>query len=370
MMIDRRLVEYFDWWMLGLTLLLAGIGLVALYSAVHAGGSDYQTVLFTKQLIWYGAGSVIMVIAFLFNYKIYERWAHLFYIFCVLMLVTVLFHGKLVGGSQRWLEFGPVSIQPSEIIKLAVIVVLAKYYARVASSEGVGLRGLVTPVILTAIPFALIVRQPDLGTALMVGLIAGSMTLFVKIERRTLICLTIGLALVVPLVWSFFLKGYQKQRILTFLSPDRDPLGAGYHIIQSKIAIGSGMLTGKGFLKGTQNALDFLPEQHTDFIFSVLAEEWGMVGALMMLLVFLLILARGLQIAQRSRDQFGTILAVGITAMIYWQVFINIGMVMGLMPVVGVTLPFVSYGGSSIITMMACIGLLLNISMRRFMFEK
>jgi rod shape determining protein RodA len=370
MMIDRRLVEYFDWWMLGLTILLAGMGMVALYSAVHAGGSGFQAALFTKQFIWYGSGSVVMVVAFLFNYKSYERWAHLFYIFCVLMLVSVLISGKVVGGSRRWLELGPVSIQPSEIIKLAVIVVLAKYYARVASAEGVGLRELITPVILTAIPFALIVRQPDLGTALMVALIAGSMTLFVKIERRTLICLTIGMGLIVPLVWSFFLKGYQKQRIMTFLSPDRDPLGAGYHIIQSKIAIGSGMLTGKGFLKGTQNALDFLPEQHTDFIFSVLAEEWGMIGALLMLLVFLLILARGLQIAQRSRDQFGTILAVGITAMIYWQVFINIGMVMGLMPVVGVTLPFVSYGGSSIITMMACVGLLLNVSMRRFMFEK
>ena len=368
-MIDRRLVEYFDWWLLGLTLVVAAMGMVALYSAVHAGGTGGQTTIFTKQLIWYAIGSFVMVVAFLFNYKLYERFANLFYLICVLMLVAVLIFGKLGGGSQRWIVLGPVSIQPSEIVKLAVIIVLAKYYARVASPHGVGFRELVTPVILTAIPFALIVPQPDLGTALVVAMIAGSITLYVKIERRTLICLAIGAALTVPVVWSF-LKGYQKQRILTFLSPDRDPLGAGYHIIQSKIAIGSGMLSGKGFLKGTQNALDFLPEQHTDFIFSVLAEEWGLVGALMLLLVFMLILILGLRTAQRSRDLFGTFLAVGITTMIFWQVFINIGMVMGLMPVVGVTLPFISYGGSSVITMMAGVGLLLNVSMRRFMFEK
>ncbi|RJQ84227.1 MAG: rod shape-determining protein RodA, partial [Desulfobacteraceae bacterium] len=231
------------------------------------------------------------------------------------------------------------------------------------------LREMVTPFVITILPFVLIARQPDLGTAMMLALIAASITMYVKIERRTFIGMIAGGTLTVPVVW-FFLKGYQKQRILTFLNPDRDPLGAGYHIIQSKIAIGSGQLTGKGFLKGTQNALDFLPEQHTDFIFSVLAEEWGLAGSLLVVLLFFLMIVWGLQIAQRSRDPFGTILAVGVTTMLAWQVCINIGMVMGLMPVVGVTLPFVSYGGSSIITMMAGAGLLLNVSMRRFMFEK
>jgi rod shape determining protein RodA len=204
---------------------------------------------------------------------------------------------------------------------------------------------------------------------MLIALIAGCITLYVKIERTTFIGLVTGAALAVPAVW-YFLKGYQKRRILTFLNPDLDPLGAGYHIIQSKIAIGSGMLTGKGFLKGTQNTLEFLPEQHTDFIFSVLAEEWGFMGAALALMVFLLLIAWGLQVAQRSRDPFGTILALGVTAMIACQVFVNIGMVMGLLPVVGVTLPLISYGGSSVITTMAGIGLLLNVSMRRFMFEK
>lgn len=369
MMIDRRLVEYFDWWMLSLTLMAAGLGLVALYSAVNAGGAEHQASLFARQMVWYGVGSLIMIVAFLVNYKVYEQWGHLFYIFCLGMLVAVLLFGKYVGGSKRWLALGPASIQPSEIVKLAVIIMLAKHYARVVHMEGLYLRELVTPVIITALPFILIVRQPDLGTAMVVALIAGSMTLYVKIERRTLIGLIGSGALAIPVVW-LFLKGYQKQRILTFLNPDRDPLGAGYHIIQSKIAIGSGMLTGKGFLKGTQNSLDFLPEQHTDFIFSVLAEEWGLMGSALVLLVFLLLIVWGLKIAQGSRDPFGTILSVGVTTMIAWQVFINICMVMGLMPVVGVTLPFISYGGSSVITMMAGIGLLLNVSMRRFMFEK
>jgi rod shape determining protein RodA len=367
-MIDRRLVQYFDWWMLGLIAAVCVIGMVALYSAVHAGGATAQAGLFTRQLIWFGAGTVAMVLAFLFDYKNIERGAHLFFAICVAMLIAVLLFGKYVGGARRWLALGPFTIQPSEIVKLAVICVLAKYYARVSTTKGVNFRELVTPVILVAIPFILIVRQPDLGTAMVVALIAASITLYVKIERRTLICLIAGGSLAVPLVW-LTLKEYQKRRILTFLNPDRDPLGAGYHIIQSKIAVGSGMLTGKGFLKGTQNALDFLPEQHTDFIFSVLAEEWGLLGAMTVLAVFMLLTTWGLRIAQRSRDPFGTILAVGVTAMIAWQVFINIGMVMGLMPVVGVTLPFVSYGGSSVISMMAGAGLLLNVSMRRFMFE-
>lgn len=367
-MIDRRLVQYFDWGMLILTAMICALGMVALYSAVNAGTVTAQAGLFTKQLIWYGAGTVAMVVAFLFDYKSYEKWAYLFYGLCVILLLAVLFFGKYVGGSRRWLVLGPVSIQPSEMVKLAVIMVLAKYYARVCTTGGISARELLTPVVLTAIPFVLVVRQPDLGTAMVIALIAGAMTLYAKIERRTFICIATAGALTVPLVW-LLLKGYQKQRILTFLNPDRDPLGAGYHIIQSKIAVGSGMLTGKGFLKGTQNALDFLPEQHTDFIFSVLAEEWGLMGATAVLAVFLLITIWGLQIAQRSRDPFGTILAMGVTSMMAWQVVINIGMVMGLMPVVGVTLPFISYGGSSVITMMAGIGLLLNVSMRRFMFE-
>lgn len=351
-----------------MTLLIGGVGFVALYSAISSGGNGPHAMVYYKQLIWYMLGLGVMVVSFCFNYKKLDRWGVVLYIIAVSLLVCVLFFGKYVSGSRRWLILGPVSFQPSEVMKVMLIIVLARYYSRNADTGGLTLRQLLTPMILTTIPFVLIVKQPDLGTAILLALIAASMTLFVKIERRSLVYLVIAGVVTIPLVW-FYLKGYQKQRILTFLNPDRDPLGAGYHIIQSKIAIGSGMLYGKGFLKGTQNALNFLPEQHTDFIFSVLAEEWGFLGSSIVLLIFLLLILWGLNIALGCRDPFGTILSVGISAMIFWQVFVNIGMVMGLMPVVGVPLPFVSYGGSSIMTMMVCIGLLLNISMRRFLFE-
>jgi rod shape determining protein RodA len=284
------------------------------------------------------------------------------------MLIAVLFFGKYVGGSRRWLIIGPLSFQPSELVKIAVILSLAHYYSKDAKTRGFTLRELIRPLMIIMLPVLLIGMQPDLGTAGLVVLIAGSITVFVKIERRSFIYLIASGAVLVPLIW-FFLKEYQKKRILVFLDPDRDPLGAGYHIIQSKIAIGSGLLSGQGFLKGTQNALSFLPEEHTDFIFSVLAEEWGFLGSATLVLLFFILIIWGLTVAHGCREPFGTIVAVGVTAMIFWQVFINIGMSMGLFPVVGVPLPFVSYGGSSVLTTAIGIGLLLNVSMRRFMLE-
>lgn len=364
-MFDRRLVQYFDWGLLGLTLLLAFLGLVTLYSAVIAGTQNPQKILYIRQLVWYCTGLIVMVAFLLFNYKTLERLAYPIYVICTILLICVLLFGKYGGGSKRWLMLGPISIQPSELVKIAVIIILARYYSKRANTIGFTLKELLKPLILTILPFILIVKQPDLGTAMLVALIAGSITVFVKIERRSLLWIIISCTITVPLIW-FFLKGYQKQRILTFLNPDRDPLGAGYHIIQSKIAIGSGMISGKGFLQGTQNALSFLPEQHTDFIFSVLAEEWGFIGCVVVLFIFLMLILWGLNIAFRCRDPFGTILSFGIAALIFWEVFINIGMAMGLLPVVGVPLPFISYGGSSIITLMICIGILLNVSMRRF----
>ncbi len=367
-MFDRRLVQYFDWGLLGLALMIACIGLVTLYSAVTAETPEPQKIVFYKQLIWFGVGLVAMVVAFLFNYKLLDRWAPTIYIICILLLLAVLFMGKYVGGSKRWLIIGPVSIQPSELVKLAVIIMLARYFSKDAYTRGFTVRELIRPAILILIPFVLIVRQPDLGTAMLVMLIAGSITLFVKIERRSLIAIIVFGAVLVPLVW-FVLKPYQQQRILVFLNPDNDPLRAGYHIIQSKIAIGSGMLTGKGYLKGSQNALSFLPEEHTDFIFSVLAEEWGLMGSMVLVLLFLVFIFWGLNVAIACREPFGTIVAVGVTAMIFWQAIINIGMAMGLMPVVGVPLPFISYGGSSVLTTAIGVGLLLNVSMRRFLLE-
>ncbi len=352
-----------------MTIILSLIGLTILYSAVTAGASDIQRALVAKQAAWFCIGFTAMIVTFTINYRNFDRWAVVIYIFAVVLLMAVLLHGRYIGGARRWLVLGPVVLQPSEPMKLAAIIVLAKYYSKRVNIHGFTLRELVLPILIVMIPFLLIVKQPDLGTGMLVVLIAASITMYVKIERRSLLCIIFSCIVMVPLLWKFMLKEYQKQRVLTFLDPERDPLGSGYHIIQSKIAIGSGKLFGKGFLKGTQNALSFLPEHHTDFIISVLSEEWGFMGTGLVIFFYLFLIVWGLRIAHGCRDPFGTILAVGVTAMMFWQVCINIGMVMGLMPVVGVPLPLISYGGSSILTSLMGIGLLMNVSMRRFMIE-
>ncbi|RLB92132.1 MAG: rod shape-determining protein RodA [Deltaproteobacteria bacterium] len=369
-MIDRRLVQHFDWVLLGLTVILGAIGILALYSTVSADAdmAGSGRVVYLKQLYWFGIGLAFMVVMFLFNYRRLNQWASAIYTFSIILLVCVIFLGKEVSGSKRWLMLGSFSFQPSELTKIAIVVMLARYFSDRISEKGFTLKRLWKPLIWMFIPFALIAKQPDLGTSLIVVLTAATMIMFSKIERRSLICLIATGALSCSVAW-FFLKGYQKKRILAFLSPGTDPLGAGYHIIQSKIAVGSGMLFGKGFLKGTQNVLSFLPEQHTDFVFSVLAEQWGFIGSAVVVALYLSLVIWGLGIAISSKEPFGTMLAVGITSIIFWQVFINIGMTLGLLPVVGVPLPLISYGGSSLVSTMIGVGLLANISMRRFLFK-
>ncbi|MBI9077571.1 MAG: rod shape-determining protein RodA [Desulfatibacillum sp.] len=368
-MFDRRLLQYFDWGLLLLILVIMGVGLLTLYSAVASDTNPAEMRLYYKQLTWFGTGLVAMIICFFPHYHLLDRWVWVVYAVGLFLLILVLLVGKKISGSVRWLSLGPFTYQPSEFAKLAIMVVLAHHYSQNIRTGGLGLIDLLKPFIYMSIPFVLVFMEPDLGTGLLVLLIGGAMTLFVGIGRRTMAWLAALCAAIGPLAWFYVLKPYQKERIFTFLDPDRDPLGAGYHIIQSKIAIGSGMLTGKGYLEGSQKSLAFLPEQHTDFIFSVFAEEWGLAGSLVLLFLFLMLIIWGLNIAYRSRDPFGALLAIGVTSMIFWQVFINVGMVMGLMPVVGVPLPLVSYGGSSVLTIMMGLGLLLNISMRRFLFE-
>jgi len=367
-MFDKRLIENFDWGFVLLILMICGVGLTILYSALTAGqdtGVVHVHVLLKKQGIWMGSGFIIMIIALMFDYRELDKLNLFIYFLCAGLLITVMFFGQLGGGSRRWLVLGFIRLQPSELMKISLIISLASVYSASACQTGLGFKKLIKPAVLCIIPFVLIVNQPDLGTGLLLLLIAASITLFVKVVRKVFFVLS-GLSFaVIPLAW-IILKDYQKSRILTFLNPDRDPLGSGYHIIQSKIAIGSGMLTGKGFLHGTQNALSFLPEQHTDFIVSVLAEEWGLMGCGALLILYFILLFWGLNIAYNCRDIFGSILAFGITSMIFCQIFINMGMVMGLMPVVGVPLPLISYGGSSVITNMLGFGILLNISMREF----
>jgi rod shape determining protein RodA len=360
-MIDKRLVANFDWVFFLMIFILFGISLLEIYSAVQTGSKDYVI----RQGIWFAVGLIVFFTILFFPFQLFDRFALLFYIGVNILLVYVLFDGRLVGGSQRWISLGFFNLQPSELAKISIILVLARHYARNMLPGGVGIKQLLMPAVYTLIPFVLILRQPDLGTAGMLVLIAAFMTLFVKIEKKTLISLIIAIFVIIVPFFTFILKDYQKERIMTFINPGSDPLGAGYHIIQSKIAIGSGMFYGKGYCQGTQNALSFIPEQHTDFIFSVFAEEWGFLGSLIFLVFYFFVLVWGLKIAGTCRNSFGVLLCVGLLALIFWQLVINLGMVVGLFPVVGMPLPLISYGGSSVMTIMIAMGLLMNISMRR-----
>ncbi len=354
--------------MLLLLLLLAGISILNLYSATYAIRDVGGSRIVMKQFYWFLIGFSVLLVMITFNYYYLERLAYPAYFFTVALLIMVLLVGKVMSGSQRWLSLGPLVFQPSELAKISMVLVLAKFFSDRGGSEEYRLRDLWQPFILILVPCGLILKEPDLGTALFLAMVSFSVILIVKVNRKSLLIFLGFCLLAAPVVW-FGMKDYQQRRILTFLRPDTEPLGAGYHINQSKIAIGSGQFWGKGYLQGTQTRLHFLPEQHTDFAFSVLAEEWGLVGVTALLLLYLFLILWGLNIAKGSKDRFGAILAVGIVAVVFWQVVINVGMVTGLLPVVGIPLLLFSYGGSSLISTMAAMGLLMNISMRRFMFQ-
>lgn len=367
-MIDRRLINNFDWTLLGILAVIALISVINLYSAsstLRAMGGDQ---IYLKQICWYLIGFFVLLLIITFDYHILGRLAYPIFFISLVLLVAVLEIGKISHGSQRWLSLKYFSFQPSEIVKITIIVVLAKYFS---DAEGIGdyrVRDLWRPLILVAIPFLLIVVQPDLGTALILLMVSFSMIVFVNLNwKSTLIFFSTAL-LSAPFFWMS-LQDYQKKRIITFLKPDLDPLGAAYHVTQSKIAIGSGLFWGKGFLKGTQTRLNFLPQQHTDFVFSVFAEEWGFAGSAVLLLLYLVLIIWCVNIGLKSKDRFGTLLVVGVAASIFWHLTINVSMATGLLPVVGIPCNLFSYGGSSLISTLIAMGLVMNVSMRRFMFQ-
>ena len=367
---DRRLIENFDWAIIWVLIGIISIGLLSIYSALYNQIQANPTHnLFIRQLMWLSVGFLVMFVSVLVDYQLLKRVSLWIYLLALLLLLAVLVAGKDVNGSKRWLELGGFQFQPSEFMKIAIVIYLSSYFSSQETSPYPGLKKLALPVFLVMVPVLVILTQPDLGTAIIILAISGTVIFFVGIRWRYILS---GTLLILPLlypVWEHVLKPYQKRRILILLRPDLDPLGAGYHIRQSKIAIGSGMLWGKGFLNGTQNKLQFLPEKHTDFIFSVWAEEWGFVGCFALLALFALLIMLSLRVARRSKDRYGSLLVVGMTGLVLWQVLINIGMVIGLLPVVGITLPFVSYGGSSLITLCLAIGLIENVSMRRYVFQ-
>jgi len=344
------------------------ISLINLYSATHGLGADSLSRTFLAQAVWYGAGWVLFGIVTLINLEVIKRLVWPIYFCNLVFLLAVKLFGKSFYGAQRWLDFGFFRFQPSETMKVALVLVLASVLSKKLSQNSLGLKDLIFPIVICLIPFGLTVIQPDLGTALVMGVIAASMALFTGINKKILLSLLVIVPLSLPIVWTYGLKGYQKQRVLTFVNPGKDLRGGGYNSRQSKIAVGSGMLIGRGFRKGTQSQLEFLPERHTDFIFSVLSEEHGFVGSVFVVLLFLFLFLNLTNIAQLSPDPFGSLVAIGIGSLIFWHFFINLGMITGMLPVVGVPLPFFSYGGSSILTTMAALGLVSSIARKRSLF--
>jgi len=365
--IDRRLISHLDWTLLLLALTIVGIGIVTIYSANYDMAEGHAGALPMRQVTWLGLGLIAMFGAMSFDYHYIDRLAYPFYGAMLVLLILVIIIGHSSGGSQRWINLGFFRLQPSEPAKLAIVLLMAKYFQTDEPPKGYYLRDLWVPVALVAPLVFLTLIQPDLGTAIILGVVFISMVLMGGLRLRSFSYLVAAGIAFLPLAWQF-LKPYQRNRILTFLDPDRDPLGAGYHVIQSQIAIGSGKIFGKGFMHGTQNRLNFLPEQHTDFIFAVFSEEWGLVGCAVLLLLYFVLIAYCIGLVQRAKDRFGALLVFGMIAIIFWHVAINVAMVSGVMPVVGVPLPMVSYGGSALASMMFAVGVMMNVSMRRYIF--
>lgn len=367
---DRRLVENFDWYLICALFGIIAVGLLSVYSAVYPQIVENPTNnFFVKQVIWMCVGLTAMFCSLLVDYHQLRSLSTWMYIVAVLLLVAVLVIGKEVNGSKRWLDLAGLRFQPSELMKVVIVIYLASYFSSQNVSPYPGFTKLLVPIAAAGVPAVLILAQPDLGTAIVVLAISGSMIFFMGIRWKYIIGMILGFAPLLWPIWHHVLKPYQQRRILILLRPDLDPLGAGYHIRQSKIAIGSGMFSGKGFLNGTQNKLHFLPEKHTDFIFSVWAEEWGFIGCTVLLLLIGCLVIFSLRIAKRSKDRHGSLLVMGMISLILCQSLINIGMVIGVLPVVGITLPFVSYGGSSLITLCTAVGIIQNVSMRRYVFH-
>jgi rod shape determining protein RodA len=359
--IDRRLLQNVDWPLLGATVSLVALSATTLatLSVGRAGGG-----VALRQIAWFGLGLIALLVVASIDYRRLVRIAPALYLAGLVVLLALFVFGRTVSGARRWLLVGPLSVQPSELFKLCFVLMVV-WLLSTRWAQPVGKTVLVVAAPLALVPAVLIVKQPDLGTALLLFPVLIALLIAAGMRLRILGGLVLmGLA-AAPLAW-IALKDYQRDRILVFLDPLRDPLGRAYNVIQAKIAIGSGQLLGKGVAGATQSRLAFLPERHTDFIFAVFAETWGFVGCLVLLTCYALLLLRGFDIAASTREPVGRLVALGVTALVSTQVLVNVGMVTGLIPVVGIPLPFMSYGGSSMVVSMMALGLLLSVRMRQF----
>lgn len=363
--IDRRLIEHFD---VILMLLIFSVCIMAFFNLYSASFPPRVSGLppYVKQAYFSLMAFSVFLFVISFDYQKLHSWNYPVYVAVIILLVLAETIGNTAGGAQRWINLGFFKLQPSEPAKLMLIITLASYFSRKELTDGYSVKDLIVPIVLTAIPFVLILLQPDLGTAMMLGIIFVSMAMFVRLKMSTYVVmgsLALGLGI---FAWEKVLRPYQKQRIWTFLDPEQDPMGHGYQVLQSKIAVGSGGMFGKGYMEGTQGHLHFLPERHTDFAFSVWGEEWGFAGSAIFVGTYFLLILWGLYVAMYAKDRFGVLLAFGVVALIFWQAAINLCMVLGFLPVVGIPLPLFSYGGSSLMTTMIGLGILMNVRMRRF----
>lgn len=359
----KKLRFRFDWTLTLAIVAVLGLGLLNLWSAVR----ERQMQLFGQQLSWIALGALVFLAVASFDYRLLARLGYLLYGAGVAMLLAVLLGGKMVGGSRRWFDMGAFLFQPSELMKVLFLIALAKYLNDTPAPAGRTLRHLLIPLALVAAPVVLIAMQPDFSTAVLIGLVFVTVMLIARLSLKTFGGIVVVLVLAAAPVWEYVLHDYQKNRVFAFINPALNPASA-WQPLQAMNAVGSGRFIGKGFLQGTQIRLRQLPALWTDFPFAVWAEEWGFVGCVAVLVAYGLLIAWAVKIGREARDRFGMAICVGCAAMLFWQVAINIGMVTGLLPVMGVTLPLISYGGSSMITILIALGLVMNVSVRRFAY--
>ncbi len=357
--LGEKLIQI-NWILVLLVSCVAGIGFAMLYSAANGSLDPWAS----RQMMRFAVGLVVLLVAALVHIRTWLSMADPIYCLSLVLLVELEFTGAIGMGAQRWIDLGFIQLQPSEIMKIAMVLALAKYFHGPTLEEIWRPTRLFVPLFMVLAPVGLVLKQPDLGTAMILMMVGGAMFFVAGVRLWKFAVVTVMGLGAIPIAWQF-LHTYQKNRILTFLDPESDPLGTGYHITQSTIALGSGGVWGRGFMKGTQSHLNFLPEQQTDFIFPMLAEEFGLMGGLGLLLLYSLIVAYGIAIGLRSRNHFGRLLAIGLTVNFFLYVFINIAMVMGLIPVVGVPLPLISYGGTAMLTVMFGIGLVISVFIHR-----
>ena len=356
----REKLWHVSWSFVLLVTVVCSVGFLTLYSAANGSIDPWAS----RQMMRFFVGLVVMLAVAMVDIRFWMRWAYVLYCVALVLLVAVEVRGSVGMGAQRWIDLGFIQLQPSEIMKITLVLALARFFHG-ASYQDVGRPlFLIPPLIMVFLPVGLVLKQPDLGTAMMLTLASGAMFFLagVRLWKFGLI-IAAGLG-AIPVAWKF-MREYQRQRIITFLNPENDPLGAGYHILQSKIALGSGGMFGKGFMLGTQSHLNFLPEKQTDFIFTMLAEEWGMVGGVVLVSLYCLILVYGYAMSLRARSQFAQLVGLGLTTTFFLYAFINIAMVMGLVPVVGVPLPLISYGGTAMLTLLFGFGLVMSVYIHR-----